>query len=271
MKEYYYELEIIPQENPEIFSELLTQLTQNAIEETSNSIIARSEEDLSDVKFGIEKFSNAINIKCETKLQKKKNEDWISMYQESVKSIEVGKFFVRPSWELKREDKIDIIIDPALSFGSGHHETTNACLKAISNYVKQGDEVIDVGTGSGILAIAASKLNASVDICDTDDVCIKDSESNFLLNNTIYNKSWVGSALKSDQKYDVVIANIVADVLIMIANDLKKCLNPDGILIISGILDKHLNRVTKKFEQLETVETIQQNEWCTVVLRNKEC
>lgn len=270
MQDYYYELQLFPKENKDVFLELLTQLTQNAIEETENSIIARSEEDLSDVEFGIIEFSKAVNILCETKLEKKKNEDWITKYQESVKSIEVGKFFVRPSWEDAKNDKIDIIIDPALSFGSGHHETTNACLESISKYIKHNDEVIDVGTGSGILAIAASKIGARVDICDTDDVCIKDSGINFSLNNTKYNNAWVGSALKANRQYDVVIANIVADVLVMIANDLKKCLKPNGILIISGILDKHLNRVTKKFDQLENLETIQKNEWCTIVLQNKE-
>lgn len=267
MKDYYYELEVIPQKDLGIFVDLITALTQNAIEETSNSIIARSEEDLIDVEFGIQEFSKAIKIPCETKLQKKKNEDWIEKYQKSVKSIEVGEFFVRPSWDLNETNKIDIIIDPALSFGSGHHETTNSCLEAISTYVKQDDEVVDVGTGSGILAIAASKLNAKVDICDTDEVCIKDSKSNFILNDTNFNSAWVGSALKANKQYNVVIANIVADVLVMISSDLKKCLKKDGILIISGILDKHLNRVSKKFKDLETVELIQKNEWATIVLK----
>lgn len=269
MKDYYYELTVIPTNNLEIFSDLLTSLTQNAIEETDTSVIARSEEDLVDVQHGIEQFAQAVNIQCQVKLEKKKNEDWILKYQQSVKSIEVGKFFVRPSWEEAKEDKIDIIIDPALSFGSGHHETTNACLQSISTYVKENDNVIDVGTGSGILAIAASKIGANVDICDTDDVCIKDSEVNFSLNNTTYNNAWVGSALKANKTYDVVIANIVADVLIMIASDLKKCLKPNATLIISGILHKHLTRVLKKFDDLETVETIEKNEWRTVVLRKR--
>ena len=270
MQDYYYELEITPNEKKEVFLELLTKLTQNAIEETEKSIIARSEEDLCDVQTGINEFSKALNIPCKTKLEKKKNEDWIRKYQESVKSIEVGKFFVRPSWEEKSGTKIDIIIDPALSFGSGHHETTNACLESISKYVKENDDVIDVGTGSGILAISASKVGAIVDICDTDDVCIKDSEINFSLNNATYNNAWVGSALKANKQYDVVIANIVADVLVMIASDLKKCLKPNGILIISGILDKHLNRVTKKFNNLQNIETIHKNEWVTIVLQNQE-
>jgi ribosomal protein L11 methyltransferase len=260
---------VVPNNNLELFSDLLTALTHNAIEETNNAIIARSEEELSDVEFGVLEFAKAANIECKTSIKKKKNEDWILKYQESVKSIEVGKFFVRPSWDKPKDNTIDIIIDPALSFGSGHHETTNACLQAISEYVKKEDNVIDVGCGSGILGIAASKLGAKVDICDTDEVCIKDSEVNFSLNNTQYNSAWIGSALKANKTYDVVIANIVADVLIMIASDLKKCLEVSGMLIISGILNKHLNRVLKKFDDLETIETINKDEWTTVVLRKR--
>lgn len=267
MEEFYYELVIEPESSEEIFVDLLDTLTQSAIELSDGKLISRSEENLEDVEAGILEFAKALNINCKTSLEKKKNEDWIKKYQESVEPIEVGKFFVRPSWCEEKKDKIDIIINPALSFGSGHHETTNTCLEAISKYVNSNDEVIDVGCGSGILSIAASKVGAIVDICDTDEVCITDSISNFELNNAKFKNSWVGSASKSQKEYDVVIANIVADVLVMIHKELKKCLKDGATLIISGILDKHLNRVLKKFEDLNKIEVIQKNEWVTVVLR----
>ena len=269
MQEYYYELTIKAETSLNLFMDLISALSDDAVEECENSIIIRSEDDLKEIEIGILDFASAMNLKCEVILKKKKNEDWIKIYQESVKAIEVGKFYIRPSWSPKKDNLIDIIIDPALSFGSGHHETTNACLEAISKYVDDKKSVIDVGCGSGILSIAASKLGASVDICDTDDVCIKDSKVNFSLNNTKYNHAWVGSALKCKKQYDIVIANIVADVLVMINKDLKKCLKPNGILIISGILDKHLTKVLKKFNDLEILETIQQNEWCTLVLKGE--
>ncbi len=157
---------------------MISTLTNEAIEELDNTIIARSENDLSDIEFGVKEFAKALDIKCDTSLIKKDNIDWIKQYQESVKSIEVGDFYIRPSWDEAKEDKINIIIDPALSFGSGHHETTSSCIEVISEYVKDKSTVLDVGTGSGILAIAASKLGAIVDICDTDSVCIKDTISN---------------------------------------------------------------------------------------------
>lgn len=269
MSEYYFELIIKPQSNYELFLELLGAISTEAIEELDGCLIARSEEDLSDVKDGIEKFAQALETPCEITLEKKENIDWIKQYQESVKAVEIGNFYIRPSWEEKIDGKMDIIIDPALSFGSGHHETTASCIYAIDKYVEPKSTVIDVGCGSGILAIAAVKKDCIVDICDTDDVCIKDSISNAQLNSIEFNDSWVGSSSKTTKKYDVVIANIVADVLVMIHKDLKKCMNDNGILIISGILDKHIDRVLKKFEDLEQIELIHKNEWFSVVFKNK--
>lgn len=270
LSEHYFELTIKPNEHYELFLDLLTSLTNEAIEEANGVLISRSTEDLSDVEFGILEFARALDTNIETSCVKKENIDWIKQYQQSVKSVEIGSFFIRPSWEDKKEDKIDIIIDPALSFGSGHHETTASCIEAIDKYVEKKSSVLDVGTGSGILAIAAAKKGSCVDICDTDEVCIKDTTSNFELNSVEFTDAWVGSATKSSKKYDIVIANIVADVLVMINKDLKKCLNENGILIVSGILDKHENRVKNKFKDLEEIETIYKNEWVSIVYKNKE-
>lgn len=270
MSEYYYELTIKPEKNYELFLDLLSSLTNQAIEELDGTLIARSEDDLADVEVGIQKFAQALDTTCQTTCLKKENIDWIKQYQESVKSVQIGNYFIRPSWEEKNDDKINIIIDPALSFGSGHHETTSSCIEAIDKYVINKQSVLDVGTGSGILAVAAAKKQCSVDICDTDEVCIKDTQSNFKLNDASFNNSWIGSANLAKEKYDVVIANIVADVLSMIAGDLKKCLKDEGILIISGILDKHLARVQSRFKNLEQIELIHKNEWVTIVYKNKE-
>lgn len=265
MSEYYFELTIKPKNHYEQFLELLSALTNEAIEEKDGLLIARSEDDLTQVEFGISEFAKRLNISCETKCEKIENQDWILNYQKSVKAVEVGNFFIRPSWEDKKEDKIDIIIDPALSFGSGHHETTSSCILAIDQFVKKNSDVLDVGCGSGILSIAASKLGCNVDICDTDEVCIAHTKENFKLNSVNFYNSWIGSANNAKKKYDVVIANIVADVLVMIHKDLKNCLKDDGILIVSGILDKHLDRVLNKFKDLKELEVIHKNEWVTIV------
>lgn len=270
MSKYYFELTLKPENNYELFLDLLNAITDDAIEELDETLIIRSEQELDDLIFGVKEFATAVNTKCEINYEKKENIDWIKQYQQSVKAVEIGSFYIRPEWEIKKDGKIDIIINPALSFGSGHHETTSSCIEAIDEFVNEKQTVLDVGTGSGILAIAAAKKGCIVDICDTDEVCIIDTKSNFELNGVSFEDSWVGSTNKTIKKYDVVIANIVADVLVMIANDLKKCLNDNGILIISGILDKHINRVLGKFSDLEQIKLIHKNEWMSVVLKNKK-
>ncbi|MGM0519189.1 MAG: 50S ribosomal protein L11 methyltransferase [Campylobacterota bacterium] len=270
MTDNYYELTIKPQTNYELFLDLVATATNDAIEEHNGSLIIRSENSLEELKKEIENFSENINTNCEVQSEIKKNIDWVKQYQQSVSSVEIGNFFIRPSWEEKKDDKIDIIIDPALSFGSGHHETTAACIEFIDKYAKPGLNVLDVGTGSGILAVGAAKKGCAVDICDTDEVCIADTTTNFKLNNVTFEKSWIGSANLAINKYNLVIANIVADVLSMIANDLKKCLQKDGLLIISGILDKHLSRVQSRFKDLHQLELIHKGEWVSIVYKNKE-
>lgn len=270
MSKYYFELTLKPDNNYELFLDLLNAITDDAIEELDGTLIVRSEEELDDLIFGVKEFITALNTNCEINYEKKENIDWIKQYQQSVRAVEVGSFYIRPEWVEKKDGKIDIIINPALSFGSGHHETTSSCIEAIDEFVNEKQTVLDVGTGSGILAIAAAKKGCIVDICDTDEVCVIDTKSNFELNGVTFEDSWVGSTNKTTKKYDVVIANIVADVLVMIANDLKKCLNDNGTLIISGILDKHINRVLNKFSDLEQVKLIHKNEWMSVVLKNKK-
>jgi ribosomal protein L11 methyltransferase len=272
LKEFYYELKITPNFHYELYLDLLLSINDGALEELENSIIVRSETSLDDVIVGIEMYTEQLqkvldtNVSCEILLEEKSNEDWIKKYQDSIEAIEVDKFFIHPSWIQARSDKTNIVINPALAFGSGHHETTSTCLKAISQYVNKNDSLIDVGTGSGILAIGASKLGASCDICDTDPVSIDNSKENFELNNTSFNKAWVGSALKANKTYDIVVANIVADVLTIIKNDLKKILKDDGILIISGILDKYEDKIVNKYKEFKIKEKIQKNEWITFVL-----
>lgn len=273
MDKFYYELTVKPNLYYELFLDLASSLTNDALEELDEIIIIRSEDTLDDVQSGIVEFakelSNAFSteIFCETKLLKKENQNWIKLYQDSVQPIEVGDFYIHPSWNDPMEDKINVVIDPTLAFGSGHHETTNCCLSAIQRYVKDGCSVADIGTGSGILAIAASKVGAVVDICDTDIVAVEDAIKNCASNNVSVNKYWEGSANNTSNTYDVVIANIVADVLAMIAKDLKKITKDNGVIILSGIMEQHKEKVLKKFKDCEIVEELQQNEWVTLIVK----
>ena len=273
MNKYYYELTIKPNLYYELFLDLVSSLTQDAIEELNETIIIRSIDDLDNIESGVISFAKELSeafstdIKCETTNEKKENQDWIKLYQQSVQPIEVGDFYIHPSWNKPKDGKLNIVIDPTLAFGSGHHETTNECLRAIEKYVTKDISVCDVGTGSGILGIAAAKLGATVDICDTDIVAVEDAIKNFAANNVKSNEYWEGSANTTDKTYEVVIANIVADVLAMIARDIKKITKDDGIIILSGIMEQHKAKVLKKFNDCEIVEELQQNEWVTLIVK----
>ncbi len=267
MNEYYYELTINIEEEIEIFSSFLLEVTQNAIEEKSGQLIIRSTHSLEEIEWATKQLAGKLNIKIKTSLEKRKNEDWISKYKNSIKPIEVGSFYIRPQWEEEKKNLTNIIINPALAFGSGHHETTFGCLKVIDKYVKESSTVLDVGSGSGILAIASYKKGAVVDICDTDDIAVGSTIDNFKLNSAILNTHWTGSANNTEKKYDIVIANIIADVIIIINKDLKRCVKSGGILILSGIIENYFDKVCEKFSDFEKIENIKMNEWHTLVLQ----
>ena len=269
MQEFYYELRITPASELTLFGELLFEMTQNAIEEKDGTIIIRDSEPLDDILWASEQFSDKLNIPIKTTLEKKKNEDWISKYKNSINPIEVGSFYIRPDWVEQKENLIDIIINPALAFGSGHHETTSSCLIAIDKYTKMHDTLLDVGCGSGILSIAAQKKGAIVDICDTDEVAVESAKENFSLNHAHIHKAWIGSANGAQKEYDIVIANIIADVILIINKDLKIAVKPNGILILSGIIDKYFHKVQEKFSDFTILENIEKGEWHTLVLQRK--
>ena len=270
MHSTYNELVITTDEK---FLELITDFVSNiyddGIEITKNSIIISSQNDLSSVQDAIlelkQSIGDGINLTCET--TQKQNNDWVSSYKNSVQPIDTGKFYIHPSWDEPKADKINITIDPALAFGSGHHGTTFACLEAIGEYVKENNSVLDVGCGSGILGLAAQKLGAIVDLCDTDSVSVQSTKENFALNNAQFNNIWQGSVNQTDKKYDIVIANIVADVLKAIKAPLSKSLKSSGILILSGILDKKESLVTSSYDEFELLQRKQIDEWVTLIYK----
>jgi len=273
MEKTYNELQITPSSEYPLFLDFIMSLSDEAIEENEGTLILRSEEELQLVLFGVEAFAkeltNALGqeITLDTKLLVKKNEDWIAQYRNSIQPLHVNDFYIHPSWVEGVVGKKNIIIDPALAFGSGHHETTFGCLMLLQNYVKEGNELLDVGCGSGILSIAARKCGAVVDLCDTDAQATDSAIENFKLNHEQFNRIWTGSVQKREKEYDIVVANIIADVLIMLASDLQKAVKEGGLLILSGILDKYVDKVESKFSSMKLVEKYQKEEWFTLVLQ----
>ncbi len=272
MQDFYHLLVITPSSHFEIFRDFLSDTLPVGFEEDEGSFLVRSEDELETFAWGVEQFTEALQralgstIDVEIKLTKEKNSDWVKNYQESITPIKIDPFYIHPTWDEPMSDLINISIDPALAFGTGHHPTTASCLKAIASIVKDGQDVIDVGCGSGILSVAAAKLGAKVDACDTDTISVENSKVNAKANGIEFDNIWCGSASMASKRYDVVIANIVADVLVFISNDLKKLLKNNGVLILSGILNKYEDKVLNSYSEYIIKERIAQDEWVTLLL-----
>jgi len=275
MQEHYFELIIKLSSHHSLFSDFLADTVAVGFEEVDGGFIVRSEDDLETIQWGVEQFGEALQkaigqtIEVECTQSKKQNSDWVGEYQKSIEPIAIDKFYIHPTWNEPSDELINIAIDPALAFGTGHHPTTASALRAISKYTKSGDTLIDVGCGSGILGIGAVKLGAIVDACDTDPISVENSITNAKLNELEFSNIWEGSCSLTQKKYDIVIANIVADVLTFIAKDLKGAMNDDAILVLSGILDKYETKVLNFYKDCTIIERIAQDEWITLVLKRK--
>ena len=275
MPEHYYELVVKLSSHHSLFSEFLSDTLPIGFEENDEGFIVRSEEELDTIAWGLEQFQEALQkalgttIEMECTLRKLKNDDWVENYKQSIEPLEIAPFYIHPTWCEPKKDALNIAIDPALAFGTGHHPTTASVLRAVAKYVTSGDEVLDVGCGSGILGIAAMKIGGVVDGCDTDEISVQNARQNATLNDLEFRRLWQGSADGAIQLYDVVLANIVADVLVFLASDLKKCVKQNGILVLSGILDKYENKVLRMYQDCEIVEKITQDEWVSLILKKR--
>lgn len=199
--------------------------------------------------------------------------DWLYKWQEYFKPTKVSeRIVVKPTWEdyAVVADELVIEIDPGMAFGTGTHETTSMCLKALEKYVKDEHKVLDVGCGSGILAIGAALLGAKEALgieIDTDAVEI--AKSNVELNK-LSDKIAVqyGDLTKGiDYKADIVVANLMADLVIMLTPDVAKHLNEGGIYISSGILNEKEEVVSNAIMQagFTIKEVLHDGEWCCIV------
>jgi len=274
LKDKFYELEVLcSQELRELFEDLVFSLGVTCTQETTGGFIIRDEDELDEVEFGLREYAkslqNALGREIEFKITKsqKENKDWLNEYKKNVRPIQIGKFYIHPSWEDSKSGFENIIIDPALAFGSGHHESTSACIEYLQKYAASGMSALDVGCGSGILSIALAKLGCVTDACDTDEQAVQSSQKNAELNMVKFNQIWTGSVANLDKKYDVVVANIIADVILMLKNDLINLLKEGSYLVLAGVLDKYETRILEAFSLLKLVESQTKNEWKSFVFQ----
>ena len=286
MKDFFYEMIVKSANASELFKGFAFELGVTCVEERGDRFIIRDEEDLQNLKFAFEEFKKALarslNLDADLQIEisKKQNKDWLDEYKKGVAPVAVGKFYVRPSWCERSQDcaLIDLLIDPALAFGSGHHESTNMCLALLSELARDGMSALDVGCGSGILSIAMKKLGAKVSACDTDEQAVTATQQNAEKNGVQIDQIWLGSvsslgeqgSSKSAQpQFDLIVANIIADVILILSADLKKALKPGGKLVLSGILEKYKDRIEQAFSDLNFVQMKKQNEWLSFVYERK--
>ncbi len=204
-------------------------------------------------------------------------QDWENAWKAYFKPVKISDFFViKPTWEdyEAKKDEIIIEIDPGMAFGTGNHETTRMCVHLLEEYMEPGMTVIDAGCGSGILSIAAAKLEAKkIYALDLDPVAVKVTNENAALNGCEdvigAQKSDLLSAVPEEEKADIVVANIIADVVINLNSIAKHYLKVGGMYICSGIIDSRLEDVRKSIEGegYKVIQILEDGEWRAVACK----
>lgn len=201
--------------------------------------------------------------------------DWSETWKKYYKPVRIGKrIVIKPTWEEYEKEDEDIVIelDPGMAFGTGTHETTILCIEALEKYMNEGALVYDVGCGSGILSVVAARLGARKVIgIDIDELCVKVSKENISINGV---EDLVevrkGNLLDSvNEKADIIVSNIIAEVIINMVPDLKAYINDDGIFIASGIITEKLSSVMDALRNngFNIVEEKIMNDWAVVIAK----
>lgn len=202
--------------------------------------------------------------------------DWRNNWKQFFFPIPVGeKLLIRPTWrdEYDAGDRKVINIDPGMAFGTGNHETTRLCLSCLEKFVNEGDTVLDVGCGSGILSIASILLGAEGAFgVDIDPTAVRTADENAEVNNVSDRCKFVAGNLtdKVSGTYNVVVANIVADAIIMLSKDVRKFMNSESVYIMSGIIDSRKDEVLAAIDKdFEVTNIFEEAGWVCIAAKVK--
>ena len=249
--------------------------------------LSNLEDLLRNIEEGLDDLSEFVNVGERTiAVSETEYKDWINNWKQYFKPFTVDDILIKPTWEeipAEHADKLLIEIDPGTAFGTGKHETTQLCIRQLDKYIKGGEKVLDVGTGSGILGIAALKLGASEAFgTDLDENAVVAVRENLEANHIPAEKFGVVQGNIIDDKaiqdqagyecYDIVVANILAPVIIMLQGEIAPHLKHGGIFITSGIINTKEEDVRQAMEanpELEIVEINHQNDWVSITARRK--
>lgn len=218
---------------------------------------------------------SACNIKFECSASDVSDDEWKDNWKKYFKCTEIGnRLTVKPSWENyeNKNGRCVLEIDPGAAFGTGTHATTLMCLDFLDGEVKGGEKVLDIGCGSGILAMAAVKLGAAFsDGVDIDSVAVKVAKDNAELNGISDKTEFICGDLAEEinGKYDIVCANIVADVIIRLCENITDYMKENSVAVFSGIIVSRAEEVIKAIEStgLTAITVLEKNGWNAVIAR----
>ncbi len=221
---------------------------------------------------------DALGIEHEITVSDCKVEDWQNNWKQYFHPMPIGdKLLIRPVWidDYDADGRAVLDIEPGLAFGSGSHPTTRLCLQTLERYVKDGDSVLDIGCGSGILSIATLLLGAKTALgVDIDAIAVKTAKENAKQNGfgeDRFNAVEGNLSDKVDGKFDIVVANIVADIIMEFNTTVGNFLKDDGVYITGGIIESREDEVLYSFAQngFEVKERFEDNGWLVFVLKRK--
>ena len=223
------------------------------------------------IAFLKERFADSDLTDAKIELVGVNEEDWANSWKAYYKPIKIGeRLVIVPAWEkyTPAEGELIVRMDPGMAFGTGTHETTRLVIKLLENYTKEGCRMLDVGTGSGILAICASKLGAGeCRAYDIDPMAVRVANENIKdsgLTNITCEVSDLLRQVDKSRPYDLICANIVADIIIRMTPDVGELMHKDTVLLASGIIMERSDDVVECFEKhgFRIVERLEENGWC---------
>jgi ribosomal protein L11 methyltransferase len=254
----------------------------NGINEEQNHLIAYANEDsyvnekaVSDLLNNLKSQNIIESFTIDSEIAEDKN--WNELWEKSRDVIRISdRIVIKPTFQdyEPKPDEIIITIDPKMSFGTGEHQTTKQVIQLLEKYIKPGMKILDVGSGTGILSIAALKLGASYALAvDNDEVCYANCLENYKINDIEESIKIINGSINdiNEEDFDIVAANIQKNILILIAEDIYNKVKSNGIVILAGVLNKDESEIINHYHLLgfKLLESVSMDEWIAVVMARR--